>query len=161
MPWVSSLLPPRSHQLSNRRKSWLDVRCCSHLWNADIGTKVNKNELWMRSNFAYVIPKLCQVHSNIQMKIFPVSISTQSGNCISNVGRKHMKLCSFSFTCHLRCSKITHQGSRCCFRRTWVSCRSSVRFADPEALSWIPYSISKGTIRISMLMQQNCAQTTD
>lgn len=145
----------------SRKESWLVMRCCSHLWNAHIGTKVNKNELWMmRSNFAYVVPKLCQVHSNIQTKILPVSTSTQSRNCMSNVGRKHMKLWSCSFTHHPRCSKITHQGSRWCFRRTWVSHRSCVRFADPEALSQIPYSILKGAIHISMLMQQNGAQTT-
>lgn len=50
----------------------------------------------MRFNFAYVVLKLCQVHSNVQVKIFPVSISTQSRNCMSNVGKNHMKLCSFS-----------------------------------------------------------------
>lgn len=161
MPLISCPLPPRSHQLSSRKESWLDTRCCSHLWNAVIGIKVNKNELWMmRSNFAYMVPKLSHVHSNRQMKIFPLSISTQSRNCMSNVGRKHMKLYSFSFTCHPRCSQITHQGSRGCFRRTGVSHRSCVRFADPEASSQIPYSILKGTICLSMLMQI-CAQTTD
>lgn len=41
----------------------------------------------MRFNFAYVAPKLCQVHSNVQMKIFPVSISTQSRNSMSNGGK--------------------------------------------------------------------------
>lgn len=101
MPWVSGLLPPRSHQLSSRKESWLDMRCSSHLWYAAISTKVNKNELWMmRFNFAYVVPKLCQVHSNAQMKIFPVSISTpQSRNCMSNMGKTHMELCS-SFCTH-------------------------------------------------------------
>lgn len=136
------------------------MRCYSHLLNA-ISTKVNKNELWMmRFNFAYVVLKLCQVNSNVQIKIFPVSISPQSRNCMSNVGKNHMELCSFSCT-PLRCSKVTHQGFRGRCKRTWVTHRSCVRFADPEGLSQIPYKIPRGTTCISVLMQQNSAQNTD
>lgn len=101
MPWVRGLLPPRSHQLSSRKESWLAMRCCSHLWCTAISTKVNKNELWMmRFNFAYVVPELCQVHSHVQMKTFPVSISTKSRNHMINVGKNHMELCSFSCIHH-------------------------------------------------------------
>lgn len=115
----------------------------------------------MRSSFVYVVPKLCQLHSEIQMKIFPVSINTQSRYYMYTVGRKQVELCRLLFTCHLRCSKRTQRGSRSCSRRTWVSHMSWVRFSDREALSQISYSISKGSVHLSTLMWQNCAQNTD
>lgn len=43
----------------------------------------------------------------------------------------------------VRCSKVTHQGFRGCCRRTWVTHRSCVRFADPEGLSQILYKIPR------------------
>lgn len=54
----------------------------------------------MRFNFAYVVPELSQVHSHVQMKTFPVSISTKSRNHMINVGKNHMELCSFSCIHH-------------------------------------------------------------
>lgn len=82
-------------------------------------------------------PNCAKFILTIQMKIFPVSISTRTRNCLSNGGRTHMKSRRFSLPHHPKRSKISHQGSRGCFKRTRVSHRSCVTFVDPNTLSQI------------------------
>lgn len=95
----------------------------------------------MRFNFVYVVPKLCQVHSKVQMKIIPCLHQHTTQKSHHQWGQNPHGTMQFLLHTPPRCSKVTHQGLGGAFAVEGPGYPTGVRFADPEGSSQIPCKI--------------------